>query len=78
MNFPTDIELIIYRYLHQLKVNDLKREILQNNKLSFIYTLKWRGNCTLEDFYKDIDSINRNISCLYMRNKLLSKVQEKI
>ena len=78
---PLDVQLIIYRYLHELYMNDVRKEISKNTKTSFIYEMKWKGiynNCDNCDYDKndiydnEYDSImsDKNISSLYFRNKL--------
>jgi hypothetical protein len=75
-NLPFEIELIIYRYHHELCMNDLKKELSKNNKLFFIYTLKWRG--IKNNYIEDIESINKSISCGYIKQKLLYKLNSLI
>ena len=81
MNSPLEVELVIYKYLHELHMNDVRREISRNIKTSIIYELKWKGfiynntdgtDETDEIYDKEYDTImsDKNISSLYFRNKL--------
>ena len=66
---PLDIELIIYRYLHELYTTDLNKELIKNIKTSFIYKLKWKGNIDYDEEYERV-ILDKNISSLYFQNKL--------
>jgi len=66
---PLDVELIIYRYLHELYTADLKREFVKNIKGTFIYKLKWKGIIDYDEEYDKV-ILDKNISSLYFKNKL--------
>lgn len=77
---PLEVELIIFRYLHELNINDIRQEISRNAKASTIYKLKWEGisNSDYDDdeknsiYDEEYDKImtDKNISSLYFRNKI--------
>lgn len=67
--FPLDIELIIYRYLHELYNLELKKELVKNIKTSFVYKLKWKGNIDYDEEYDRV-IVDKNLSSLYFKNKL--------
>lgn len=83
---PLEVELIIYRYLHEINMSEVRREIIKNIKTSLIYELKWKGiyynesnennenNENLKDeiYDQEYDKImsDKNISSLYFRSKL--------
>lgn len=77
---PLEVELIIYKYVHELNMNEIRKEICKNIKTSVIYELKWKGiyykDEDIEDkeemYDKEYDMImsDKNISSLYFRNKL--------
>ena len=83
---PLEVELIIYRYLHEINMSDVRREIIKNIKTSLIYEMKWKGiyysensesnesNENLKDeiYDQEYDKImsDKNISSLYFRSKL--------
>jgi len=66
--FPSDIDNIINKYIHQLKISDIKKEINKNFKLFFIYTLSLKGNFDYLKLYYNIKNDN-NLS-LFFKNKL--------
>jgi hypothetical protein len=72
---PLDIELIINKYIHELKTYDLRKEINKNLKIQIIYKLKWEG-MKYKDAYEEYDEeydkimLDKNITSLYFRNKL--------
>lgn len=66
--FPSDIEFVINKYIHELKMIDIKKEIKTNFKRSFIYTITWKGDF---DFFKAYNNLeNDKILCLFFKNKL--------
>lgn len=77
---PFEVELIIFRYLHELNINDIRQEISRNVKASTIYKLKWDGisNSDYDDneknsiYDEEYDKLmnDKNISSLYFRNKI--------
>lgn len=76
---PLEVELIIYRYVNELNMNEIRKEICKNIKTSIVYELKWKGvyyrneDIDKEEIYdKEYDMImsDKNISSLYFRNKL--------
>ena len=72
---PWDIEIIINKYIHELKMVDIKKELNKNLKNYFIYTLTWRGNFDYFKAYNNIES-DSNLT-LFFKNKLrceLSKI----
>lgn len=68
-SIPLDIELIIYRYLHELYTLELRKELVKNIKTSFIYKLKWKGNINYDEEYEKV-ILDKNVSSLYFKNKL--------
>jgi hypothetical protein len=65
---PYDIELIIRKYVHELKMADIKTELNKNFKNYFIYSLTWKGNF---DYYKAYNKLeNDNNISLFFKNKL--------
>jgi len=68
-SIPLDVELIIYRYLHELYTLELRKELMKNIKTSFIYKLKWKGNIDYDEEYDKI-ILDKNVSSLYFKNKL--------
>lgn len=66
--FPSDIDNIINKYIHQLKICDIKKEMNKNFKLFFIYTLSLKGNFEYLKLYYNIKNDN-NLS-LFFKNKL--------
>jgi hypothetical protein len=66
---PLEVELIIYKYLHELYTTELKKELIKNIKTSVIYKLKWKGNIDYDDEYDRV-ILDKNISSLFFKNKL--------
>ncbi len=66
---PLEVELIVYKYLHELNTIELKKELLRNMKTSFIYKLKWKGNIDYDSEYDQV-ILDKNISSLYFKNLL--------
>jgi hypothetical protein len=89
--FPNDVELLIYNYLHQICLYEIKKELIRNQKSSFIYKLKWDGfriKYNVDIYVYDSFDLNRfckeehdrmikdpNISCLYFRKKLEKELE---
>lgn len=71
---PLDVELIIYKYLHEIYTSEIKREFLQNMKISFVYKLKWKG---IINFIKEYQLVyqDKNLS-LYFKNKLYKELED--
>ena len=65
---PYDIELIINKNIHELKMIDIKKEIKKNFKQSYIYTLTWKGHFNLFEAYNKVE--NDNYLTLFFKNKL--------
>jgi hypothetical protein len=72
--FPLDIELIIFKYLHELHTSEIKKEFLKNIKTSFIYKLKWKGNVNYLKEYQLVYE-DKNLS-LYFKNKLYIDLED--
>lgn len=65
---PYDIKIIINKYIHELKMVDIKKDLNKNFKLYFIYSLTWRGNFDYSQSYNKLE--NDNNLCLFFKNKL--------
>jgi hypothetical protein len=65
---PYDIEIFINKYIHELKMIEIKKEIKKNFKNSFIYILTWKGYF---DFFKAFQKLeNDDKLSLFFKNKL--------
>lgn len=69
---PYDIELIINKYVHELKMLEIKKELNKNFKNSFIYTLTWKGDFDYFKAYQNLEK-DKNLS-LYFKNNLMNKL----
>lgn len=69
---PYDIEVIINKYIHELKMIEIKKEFFKNIKNSFIYTLTWKGDFDYFKAYQKLEN-DKNLT-LYFKNNLMNKL----
>jgi hypothetical protein len=65
---PYDIELIINKYIHELKMIEIKKELNKNFKIYFIYSLTWKGNIDFLQSYGKLE--NDKLLSLFFKTKL--------
>lgn len=56
-NLPNELEILIYKYLHEMYMFELKKEMFRNQKTSSTYMLKWK-NILIKYYNIDIYSYN--------------------